>query len=253
MSRSTKKRVLFVDTRAGSSDLIAPLTAAGLPVEETLLDFGDLAFIGRGEGGKQLFIGIEHKKLPDLVQSLASERLAGHQLPGMVQTYDRPHLLIEGEWEADESGRVSQKTGFRGMTKPLKGCPPALELLKRIITLETRGGLRVWWTPDQVATVRYVTALYRFWTDKALDQHKSHLAIHAPDIDAALQGTVSDFARVVAMIPGIGFTTAVVLDKVFGSSFTRMMAATEQEWAAIEINGRKIGASKAHRIKEMLK
>jgi ERCC4-type nuclease len=245
--------LILVDNRAGSKELIDPLEAAGLPVEVTMLDFGDLCWVGRGANGTGVLIGVEYKKLPDLVQSLATERLAGHQLPGMVQTYDRPYLLIEGAWDADESGRVVQPGAFRGASNPLKGCPPAIELLKRIFTLETRGGLRVHWTQNQKATVRYITALYRFWTDKALDQHKSHLAVHAPDLDPSLKDGVSDFARVVAMIPGIGFTTAVVVDKVFGSSFTRMMAATEQEWAAIEINGRKLGANKAHKIKEMLK
>jgi ERCC4-type nuclease len=245
--------VIFVDSRAGSNELIDPLTAAGLPVEVTTLDFGDVMFLGRGEQGAQLMVGVEHKKLPDLVQSLGDDRLAGYQLPGLIDTYDRPYLLIEGEWDADNSGRVVAASKVRGMSRPVKGAPPAIELLKRVLTLETRGGLRIYWSPNQRATVRYLTALYRFWTDKDLDHHKSHLAIHAPDLDASIKNPVSDFQRVVAMVPGIGFQTSVAVDKTFGSSFRRMMLATETDWAAIEVNGRKLGKNKAKKIMEALK
>ena len=90
--------MILVDTRAGSNELIEPLLKAGLPVEEATLEFGDLAFLGRGEGGKKLTIGIEHKKMGDLVQSMTGGRLAGHQLPGMLGMYDRCWLIAEGDW-----------------------------------------------------------------------------------------------------------------------------------------------------------
>jgi ERCC4-type nuclease len=249
--------LILVDTRAGSQDLIAPLAAAGLPVEETRLDFGDVAFMGRGVGGAATFCGVEHKRLSDLVQSLNTDRLAGHQLTGMLDTFDRCYLVIEGTWESYNGRVMVTRKGLRALT-PLKGAPPAVELEKRVLTLQHRGGLAVRWTNDQAATVRYLTALYRWWTDHDLDAHKSHLAIHAPDLDSALRRPVSDFQRVVAQIPGIGLKRSAAVDAAFDGSFRRLMLATEAEWAEITTTdnkgkARKLGPAAAKKILEALK
>lgn len=225
--------MILVDTRAGSSELVAPLAKAGLPVEEAVLEYGDIAFLGRGEGGADVMVGIEHKKVPDLVGSLNSDRLVGHQLGGMLDTYDRPYLLIEGDWDHDDAGHVTLFRGLKGRRSIVKGAPLAVELEKRVITLETRGGLRVRWTPSQRATVRYLTALYRFWTDRDLDMHRSHLAIHSPDLDRALKIPISLKRQIAAQLPGIGFERSRAVDQHFRSVW-EMVNAGEEEWRRVE-------------------
>lgn len=225
--------MILVDRRAGSSELLAPLAKAGLPVELETLEFGDIAFRGRGEGGAPLLIGIEHKKIPDLVQSLNTERLAGHQLRGMVEMYDRPHLIVEGDWDHDAKGKVVVFSGFKGRRVPLKGAPPAMVLEQRVITLETRGGLRVRWTRNQKETIRYVHALFRFWTDRDLDGHRSHLALHAPDLDRALQIPISLKRQIAATLPGIGYERSRAVDTHFASIWS-MVNASEKEWMGVE-------------------
>lgn len=251
-----KARLLYIDTRAGSNELIDPLTQAGLPVKETTLEYGDLAFMGRGVGGADVFVGIEHKKVGDLVQSLGNDRLAGHQLPGLVDAYDRAWLVIEGEWQHDPQGRVTV-WGGRGKRRLVRGAPPAIELEKRIICLETRGGIRVRHTNTKRDSLRFIIALYRFWTDKDLDEHKSHLAIHAPDLDNTLALPVSDFRRVVAQIPGIGYKTSRSVEHHFEGSFRRMMLATAAEWAEITTTHggkeRRLGPAKATAITDFLR
>lgn len=224
--------MIQVDKRAGSNELLAPLAAAGLPVEEATLDFGDIAFVGRGEGGAGILIGIEHKKLSDLVNSLNTDRLAGHQLMGLLRYYDRANLIIEGEWEADENGRVLVPGRLRNQLKPLKGAPPASVLEQRVLTLEHRGGLRIRWTRNQEETVRYVSALYRFWSDRNLDEHKSHLAIHAPDLDGRLLDPVSDQRRVYAAFPSIGYTRSDAVAKHFPNLWSAANAL-EPEWVKV--------------------
>ena len=49
--------VIFVDYRAGSFELIAPLRKLGLQVEKTTLDFGDIMFEGRGEKAEKVLVG----------------------------------------------------------------------------------------------------------------------------------------------------------------------------------------------------
>ena len=230
--------MILVDPRAGSCELVAPLAAAGLPVEEEMLEFGDMVFRGRGELGKPLLIGIEHKKIPDLVQSLMSDRLI-YQLignpehpGGMLAAYDRNYLVIEGDWDHDQAGRVVVFGGLKGRRVPLKGAPLASVLEQRILTLETRGGLRVRWTRNQKETIRYVCALYRFWVDRDLDDHKSHLAVHAPDLDRALRIPLTLKRQVAAQLPGIGFERSRAVDTHFPSIWA-MVNASEKEWAQV--------------------
>jgi len=254
---------LLVDDRAGSNTLIDALEKMGLPVETTRLDFGDVAFVGRGEGGAQVLIGLEHKKIPDLIQSLNDARLTGHQMPGMITAYDRSWLVIEGDWKHDAEGRV---TMFRkkGTRRPVKGAPPAFELEKRLLTLEVRGGLKVRMCPDRRDTLRFIYALYRFWTDKDLDQHKSHIAIHAPDLDRNILVPASDFRRIIAQIPAIGFRTSKTIEEAVWDdekgegSFRRLMLmpeATLAELVTLDDHGkaRRIGKARAKTIMEALR
>lgn len=226
--------MIYVDGRAGSHDLVAPLRKVGLPVEETTLQFGDLFFVGRGEEGAPLAVAIEHKKLPDLVQSLNTDRLAGHQLTGLQQHFDRSYLIIEGEWDHDIEGRVIvPRKGFKSHMQPLKGAPFAAVLEQRVINLATRGGVTVRWTRSQKETVRFVAALYRYWSDRDLDEHSSHLAIYAPDLDRSLLTPVSLKRRLASQLPGIGYVRSQAVDEHFPSIWA-MVNASAEEWTTIE-------------------
>src|SRR5690606_18267558 len=114
----------------------------------------------------------------------------------------------------------------------------------------------------QKATVRWVTALYRFFTDKNLDQHKSHLAIHSPDLDRALKSPASEFVRcLVALVPGLGVLAAAAIEKVVMNpetkqgSLRKLMFLSEQDLAAVEVvnskGGRKrLGPARAKKVME---
>ncbi len=250
--------VILVDTRAGSIDLIKPLRAAGLPIESTLLEAGDLCFIGRGVKDAPLFIGLEHKTVGDLINSLTSARLPGHQLPGMLLAYDLSWLVVEGDWQHDTDGAVTM-FARKGGRRRVRGAPPAAELEKRLLTLEVKAGLHIRHCPTRRDTIRFISALYRWFTDKSLDQHQSHLALYgAPDMDARLAIPISDFRRIVAMIPGIGYRTSQAVEAAFAGSFRRMMLASEAQWAEIATTDdkgktKRIGATKARQILEALR
>lgn len=234
--------MILVDPRAGSNELVHPLRAAGLPVEEHTLEFGDVAFLGRGENGTGVYVCVEHKKLPDLVQSLNSDRLVGHQLTGMLGVYDRCYLVVEGDWSVDNTGRIIvPNRKFRSRWELLKGAPAASVLEQRVMTLETRGGLRIRWTRNQEETIRYVCALYRFWCDRDLDAHRSHLAIHAPDLDRALLVPVSDERRVYASFPDISYTRSAAVERHFATVWDAANAL-EPEWAKVDGIGKTLAS-----------
>lgn len=247
--------MISVDDRAGSQDLAAPLTRLHLPVEVRRMPFGDVAFVGRGEDGALLSIGIEHKRVPDLVNALTTGRFQGHQLPGLLATYDRVWLIVEGDWQHDDQGRVTLfKGGRRGGPRPVKGAPLAVALEQRLLTIELRGGLHVRCCPRRQDTVRFLHGLYRFWTDKDLDEHRSHLAVHAPDMDRGLQLPMSDFRTALqVLLPGIGFAASQAIEQAAGGSFRQLMFWTEDQWATLRIGDRRgttkqLGRARARKI-----
>ena len=253
--------MLLVDDRAGSADLLKPLLAAGLPAEITRLESADIAFIGKGPKGTTLDIGIELKRLDgsstDLTQSLRSGRLAGHQLPKMVGVkgaYDFAWLLIEGIWRHDDGGQVVVYKGPRKGWEPIKGRMSASELEKQILTLELCGGLHVRHTNGRADTVRFIGTLYRWFTDKAMDKHTSHLKVH----DAPTLIPVSDYRAFYMKIPGVGYRLSQAVENHFKGGPRQAACAGINEWADISVlsddgKPRKIGNTVATRIVAFLR
>lgn len=240
------RAVLLVDSRAGSRDLTKSLKKllGADRVEETTLDFGDLAFTGRGAGDKPLDVGIEFKKLADIAQCCRDGRFAGHQLPGMVKTYDYSWLLIEGNWRSDGSGLVATYQGPRRGWHPIPGRMRASELEKHILTFELCGGIHTRYVNERADTLRFVVNLFRWWSDRAFDAHTSHLAVHEP----AMLGEVSDFRRAVMQWPSIGLKTSKSVEEEFNGSVTKAATASMFQWSQIQTNGKRFGESNATRV-----
>ena len=237
---------VLVDRRIGSKDLLEPLRKLGLVAELTELEFGDVAFVGKGEKGTPLDIGIELKRLGDLIGSLRDGRLAGHQLPGLLKTYEHTWLLVEGAWRSGAHGELLAPRRGRGWVTP-PGRMSAHELTKQLLTLELRGGLHVEHTTTRTDTLHFLVALYHWWTDVTLDDHRSHLAIHRPPTLAP----IGQFRETVTTLPGIGLRTSLAVRKHF-RSLRRAFAAPVKEWAAIiqETEDRKVrfGEKRAARV-----
>lgn len=230
--------MLFVDSRAGSHDLVLPLKRMGLDVEETILEFGDISFVGRGNKGKVVSVGIEFKKLGEYVASLRSGRLNGHQLIGMRDTYEYCWLLVEGELLYDHKGGLQRRAGKRKL-KPLPGSMSVAEYLKRTIVGHLCGGLNPWHTQNRTDTLKFIEALYRVWTDVDLDQHRSHLAIYqAPTLIP-----VSKTREAFNAWDHIGYTISKAVEDRFGC-VRKAANASVEEWAAITTTDRKGGKRK---------
>ena len=148
------------------------LQKAQLPVEwaDPQLEFGDLFWVGRGEKGASLSIGVEHKTVTDLVNSLRTARLQGHQLPGMRAAlegekplYDVAYLIIEGGLVYDRNGRLLRRKGRRDFV-PMEGGFTIDELLKRVNVMHMCAGLTPVWSVDRAFTIAWIRATYRSWT-----------------------------------------------------------------------------------------
>lgn len=247
--------MILVDYRKGSAHLIPLFKAMNLPVNEQniSLPFGDVAFEGRDDGDVPIQIGVELKRLSDMMGSLRDGRLPGHQLPGLLGPngfYDLAWLVVEGVWDSDETGAIIiPKKHGKGWI-PMPGGIPVSELEKRVLSLELCGGFHVRFTNSEHATARFIANLYRWWTDKSRDEHRSHLAIHT----ASTFLPISDFRATVAdRFPGIGIRTSLAVEAHFGGSLQRACNAPSREWAEITTldkhgKSRRLGTKVAEQI-----
>jgi hypothetical protein len=228
--------VVFVDSRAGSHELVKPLRALGLPVTEQILTSGDVMFEGKGEQGKLVTIGIEYKKLGELVGSLRSERLQGHQLLKMQREFDFIYLLIEGTIAYEPPNGMLLDLRRRKSPRVLPGRMSLSELFKRLHTLQLRGGLTPLWATGISCSCLQIETLYRVWTDRNLDAHTSHIAIYRPPPLVP----ISEFRVFIQSIDGIGFDTSKAAEAHFQGNVRAAVNASAAEWLQIKGIGPKL-------------
>ena len=113
------------------------------------------------------------------------------------------------------------------------------ELFKRLHVLHLRGGLTTLWAARFADTLQQLVALYRVWTDCALDGHKSHIAIYRPP---ALS-PVSQFRVFVQSLDGISFGTSKAIETHVKGSIKAAVNASREEWLKIDGIGTKLATS----------
>lgn len=232
---------IYVDRRTGSVDLYAPLTQCRVPVEITTLAYGDAAWIGHGPGGP-ILIGVERKRITDLLQSMQTGRLSGHQLPGLCESYAYRWLLVEGLYREGADGCIEIP---RGSTwEPVRLLYTALE--HYLTTLQLRGGVYLQRTYTIRESAGWLAALWAWWTKKEWAEHRSHLALHHA-ADTALFDRPTLTHRMAAELPGIDETAARVAEH-FHTPY-EMVTAEEAQWRSIP----GIGKVKAARILKALR
>ena len=235
--------MILLDDRGGSKDLFEPLKEIGIETEMTRLAAGDLLFEGRGDGGKSIYIGVEYKKLGELVGSLRTGRLQGHQVPSMQESgFDYSFILVEGEVLYNKFGTLQKRIGH-GIFAPLPGSMGISELYKRLFTFMLMCGMITLFSKNERDTVKVVEALYRTFTDKNLDEHTSHLTIYHPPTPEP----ISKFRKTISTFPDIGFKMSEVIEEQFGT-IRRAVNASSAEWQ--EIDG--IGPKTARKVQEWM-
>ena len=75
--------MILIDPREGSKDLL-PLMPLGL-AHLSALPYTDACWNGLGPGGAAVIVGVERKRVGDMLACLKDGRFVGHQLPGMYQ------------------------------------------------------------------------------------------------------------------------------------------------------------------------
>ena len=234
--------MIVIDSRKGSGELY-PLFSLGV-AEVATLDFADMSFFGRGNNGTLLSVGVERKQIMDLVSSISTGRLSGHQIPGLMRSYDMVYLIVEGAWrENPRSGILEHKRGKdwkeislgrrRFMAKEVTNY---LNTLAVKIGDRTNGRFYIWRTLNKTETVRYITHLYYWWNNKDLDEHRAHLKDYEPNVFMCKPSIVYRMARA---LDHIGEKKAELVADKFATPF-EMVAADESAWREIPGIGKKI-------------
>jgi ERCC4-type nuclease len=245
--------VITVDDRAGSIDLAPPLRARGLPVQVSRLEYGDVRFVGNGPDGVPYLVGIEHKQLSDILKCITDGRFAGHQLPGLVESYNVIYLYIEGVYRNDQRTGILQVPGRNGVWRSASVGTRQFtfrELDNYLNTIELKGGVHVVRTYNQAETADKISNVYKWWTAKEWEEHRAHLAFDeaAETCRRAALVRPNLVRRIASELPGIGWEKSIAVARAFATPID-LVAADVEEWEAIP----GIGRTMAKRIVEALR
>ena len=223
--------MILVDDRIGSADLIGHLRHWSVECAMERLEFGDACFTGNGPHGT-VAVGVEVKKIHDALSCMTDGRFSGHQLPGLVRTYDRVWLVLEGRFTVDFGtgllllDRKRRRDVAHGSRRFMYR-----DLSNWQTTMEVCANVRFRRTTDRVETARFLADLHG-WFGKEYADHKAHLALHDEAPDVALFSRPSLARMVAAQLPGIGFKKSQDVVKKFGT-VERMIRATVEEWEQV--------------------
>lgn len=251
---------MIIDPRTGSEDLARPLAALGVPVQLMQLEFGDAAWLGLGPGKRQVPVGVEVKKLGDLLQCIRDDRYVGHQLKGLKETYEVRHLLVEGLVTAGEERELL--TFKKGVwRRPYEGSTWMYEAFRNwTLTQQYRSGIHVDFTPDRRGTVAWLAGCFHWWTEKTYEEHRSHEGLYfkpmVPGDNSDIMDPITDqtMRRMLVaqgIMRGVGYEKAKAAAERF-RSVEQMYWADEVEWRNVPGFGKKLAAQmfKAFRVVE---
>ncbi len=250
---------LLLDPRSGSGELAPILRQFGVEPVVQQLPFGDACWEGAGPKHSIVNVGVERKRIDDLLQSMQSKRLSGHQLPGMAQMYDYAYLVVEGMWRPARDGAALEVLLGGGRWVERSMSPAAVT--NYLMSLSLRTGLVVWRTSYDWETALFLTHQYRMW-QVPWEEHQAHDAVYAP-VEAGNGGRkfsliprkVTGKEKVALQLPGLDGKARHVVDAF--KNIRHMANADVEEWAGVKWltkkgESRKLGRVGAEKIVKYL-
>lgn len=216
------------------------------------LEFGDVMLTGHGPNDTTISVGVEVKSVHDLLSSIETGRLAGHQLPGLLKSYDHAWLLIYGYARASEENYLEVRRNGRWCTFQLRRNKPVpwSYLEGWLLTAQLLTSIRIKWVSNEEEAAKWISVLDR-WLEKPWDRHKALSVFNTSGAMAAPIGSdpvEAVIAKVAAAMPGVGWTRGWNAAKHF-SSVADMIGASEKEWQMID----KIGPVLAKSIRDTIR
>lgn len=174
--------MILVDAARGSAELQPLLQRYGLHVDKEHLQFADAMFEGYGPDGL-VGIGVERKRLQDMINCIHDARYTGHQRVGMERSYRFNFLVIEGLWRPEVlSGLMlfghpkKDGTTFWSDKSPA-GDRVMYHTFRRYLFSVSLARVVVLFTRDITHTCYDIHELYHYF-QKEWRKHTSLLAMH---------------------------------------------------------------------------
>lgn len=234
--------MVIVDRRGGSSgeegakNRLKALRLRGVDADLDFLEFGDYAIAGNGPNDTTVMVGVELKTTRDIINSLRSGRLKGHQVPGLVEMYEgRAWLATEGIWREGRGGDFEVYQGSWQTYSAGSRTIQMRDIETWILSTVTFGGLMYWHSPLQSDTARFIADLDHLWCDKDYDHHrKSYNVIYSQPPDRVTFSEPSDFVKMItAPTNKIGWEKAHAIETHFEGDWDRLHAATAKDLQTI--------------------
>lgn len=239
--------VVLVDDRTGSGEVAPILRGLHVPVRVERMDSADFAFEGQGPRGKCM-VGIERKKVRELIQSIESGRFEGDQLPKMVKAYEHCWLVVEGIWRPNPQSGVLEEGSSNGWHDTLFGRKgfAFCQLDNFLTSMQARVHLMVKYTATVTDTAWVVKDMWQ-WYRKPWGQHRSGLVIYNPPPPAALFLKPNLVRRWANNLDGIGWEKSAAVAARFATPID-MVVAPEREWVTIPGIGRGLALKAVRQI-----
>jgi len=227
--------VVLIDDRDGSRDLLACPSLQGRGVLGRL-DFGDAMLTGHGPDGSTISVGVEVKSVSDLLSSISTGRLGGHQIPGMLRTFDYSWLLVYGVVRPGHDGSLEVRGKGKSWRKFHIGkrAVPWSYLEGFLLTATMTSGLKFKHVYDYNEAARWIAVLDH-WLEKPWENHKGLSVFDTSGTTAVLPESdpvEAQIAKTAASLPNIGWDRAWKAARHFDSVID-MVTAPESGWKEI--------------------
>lgn len=185
-------------------------------------------------------LGVEFKRLGDVLKCICDGRFAGYQLPTMIEEgLDPIWLIVEDKIRIGSEGELQVLgKGDRYYDARVGNRRFAWSDYKKwLLTMQINGGINVYESQSRLETKRFVMAMHEWW-EKGKDGHKSHQVTNRSR-DKATILKPSLLREIAEKLPGIGHSKAKLVEANFGN-VGAMMVADVDDWCAIDGIGRKM-------------
>lgn len=228
-------------------DLLQHFTRMGVDAQPTRLDYADACFEINGPDGP-LLVGIERKRLHDMLNCINDGRYSGHQRIGMKDLYGLSVLLVEGHWKPHDPEGILME-GYAGgiswgYARP-RGQRVMYSKLYRYLISVSLSGVIVTYSRDPFHTAYNINE-WQQWGQKKWDDHTSLMDIHRLAIPS-LHRKPSLVQKWASDLDGIGTKMSGLADRQFRSALD-LAQADEQEWLKIPGVGVKTAQSVVREI-----
>lgn len=220
----------------------------GIPCDDyplSVMPFGDACFSGNGPDGP-ITVGIERKKLPDLLQCIDDARLSAHQMVGMRDNYQKCYLIVEGVWKPHENGLLME--GYISGQNKLSWGPHRYRSqsvmyskLRRYLFSVSHAGFDVIFTRDIFQSCYDICEAYHYWS-KDYSKHTSMVELQKHAIPT-LNGKPKLVREWAFAIEGVGVKHSEAAQRLFGTPI-RLANSDEEDW--MKLDG--VGVATAQRI-----